>query len=101
MSSFHDLVNLSLFLFVLWFAQCLSSLLWLGILGEIIVGVLFVPVWHFLPEIDALTLLGSIGIALLVIEGNYKYILIFWFSFFNKIHHLLLANVISKAICYR
>ncbi len=75
MSSFQDLVHLSLFLFVLWFAHCLSSLLWLGIFGEIIVGVLFVPVWHFLPEIDALTLLGSIGIALLVIEGDYNFII--------------------------
>lgn len=69
MSSFSDLSHLSLFFFVLWFASNVSRLLWLGLLGELLTGVIFVPILKFVPYTDALTLFGSLGIAMLIVDG--------------------------------
>lgn len=74
MSNFSDLAHLTLFFFILWFASNVSRLLWLGILGELLTGVIFVPLLKFVPYTDALTLLGSLGIAMLIVDGAISFI---------------------------
>jgi hypothetical protein len=72
MSSFSDLSHLSLFFFILWFASTVSSVLWLGIVGELVTGIVFVAILDFVPFTDAVTLFGSLGIAMLIVDGMFR-----------------------------
>lgn len=65
------LISLALFMLVLWCLGRLGDAVYIGLVFEILTGVLLgPPLANRVPYPDAITLLGQLGLVLLVIEGG-------------------------------
>ncbi len=65
----EKLIYFGLFFITLWAFGFSFHFIYASLIGEIIVGVLFVSLFELLDDPESLILLGDIGLMLLVFEG--------------------------------